>query len=97
MRAPAAECAITRAGCDPRDVLAALRRIGLTGAGGDARRDGGDGLDGDAVAGRTAVARRIWEGARDARGTPVVADDFLPKPRVLHPWPNVRFAVRHPR
>ena len=26
-----------------------------------------------------------------------LADDFLPKPRILHPWPNVRFAVRHPR
>jgi RNA-directed DNA polymerase len=25
------------------------------------------------------------------------ADDFLPKPRVLHPWPSVRFAVKHPR
>jgi group II intron reverse transcriptase/maturase len=26
-----------------------------------------------------------------------LADDFLPKPRILHPWPNKRFAVRHPR
>ena len=26
-----------------------------------------------------------------------LADDFLPKPRVLHPWPSVRFAVKHPR
>jgi RNA-directed DNA polymerase len=26
-----------------------------------------------------------------------LADEFLPKPRILHPWPNVRFAVRHPR
>ncbi len=26
-----------------------------------------------------------------------LADEFLPKPRVLHPWPNVRFAVKHPR
>jgi group II intron reverse transcriptase/maturase len=26
-----------------------------------------------------------------------LVDDFLPKPRVLHPWPNVRFAVKHPR
>jgi group II intron reverse transcriptase/maturase len=26
-----------------------------------------------------------------------LADDFLPKPRILHPWPSVRFAVRHPR
>jgi group II intron reverse transcriptase/maturase len=26
-----------------------------------------------------------------------LADEFLPKPRILHPWPSVRFAVRHPR
>jgi len=26
-----------------------------------------------------------------------LVDDWLPKPRVLHPWPNVRFAVRHSR
>jgi RNA-directed DNA polymerase len=26
-----------------------------------------------------------------------LADDFLPQPRILHPWPSVRFAVRHPR
>jgi RNA-directed DNA polymerase len=26
-----------------------------------------------------------------------LVDDFLPKSRVLHPWPNVRFAVKHPR
>jgi len=22
---------------------------------------------------------------------------WLPKPRILHPWPNQRFAVKHPR
>jgi RNA-directed DNA polymerase len=26
-----------------------------------------------------------------------LADDFLPKPKVLHPWPHQRFAVRHSR
>jgi len=26
-----------------------------------------------------------------------LADEFLPKPRILHPWPSVRFHVRHPR
>jgi len=26
-----------------------------------------------------------------------LADDFLPKPRILHPWPGQRFAVKHPR
>jgi group II intron reverse transcriptase/maturase len=31
-----------------------------------------------------------------ARMTKLVAD-FLPRPTILHPWPSVRFAVRHPR
>jgi RNA-directed DNA polymerase len=26
-----------------------------------------------------------------------LADQWLPKPRILHPWPNQRFAVTHPR
>ena len=26
-----------------------------------------------------------------------LADAFLPKPRILHPWPSDRFAVNHPR
>jgi group II intron reverse transcriptase/maturase len=26
-----------------------------------------------------------------------LADDWLPKPRILHPWPAQRFAVKHPR
>ncbi|HLW29014.1 MAG TPA: group II intron reverse transcriptase/maturase [Kiloniellales bacterium] len=26
-----------------------------------------------------------------------LADAWLPKPRILHPWPNARFAVTHPR
>jgi RNA-directed DNA polymerase len=26
-----------------------------------------------------------------------LADDYLPKPRILHPWPQQRFAVRYPR
>jgi RNA-directed DNA polymerase len=26
-----------------------------------------------------------------------LADDWLPKPKILHPWPQQRFAVRHPR
>jgi RNA-directed DNA polymerase len=29
--------------------------------------------------------------------TTKVADHWLPKPRILHPWPDVRFAVKHPR
>lgn len=26
-----------------------------------------------------------------------LANDFLPKPKILHPWPAVRFAANHPR
>jgi len=26
-----------------------------------------------------------------------LTNDWLPKPRVLHPWPSLRFAVNHPR
>jgi len=26
-----------------------------------------------------------------------LANDFLPQPKILHPWPSVRFAVTHPR
>ena len=26
-----------------------------------------------------------------------LADDWLPQPRILHPWPQQRFAVTHPR
>jgi RNA-directed DNA polymerase len=26
-----------------------------------------------------------------------LSDDWLPKVRILHPWPNERFAVKHPR
>jgi RNA-directed DNA polymerase len=26
-----------------------------------------------------------------------LADDWLPKPKILHPWPQQRFAVKHPR
>jgi RNA-directed DNA polymerase len=26
-----------------------------------------------------------------------LAEQWLPMPRILHPWPNIRFAVNHPR
>jgi group II intron reverse transcriptase/maturase len=35
--------------------------------------------------------RSTWQ--RIAR----IADHWLPKPRILHPWPNQRFAAKHPR
>jgi RNA-directed DNA polymerase len=40
---------------------------------------------------RSQKARLTW--SRMAQ----LADEFLPRPRILHPWPNARFAVRHPR
>src|SRR3954468_9238412 len=40
---------------------------------------------------RSQKARLVW--LRMAK----LANDFLPKPRLLHPWPSMRFAVRHPR
>lgn len=43
------------------------------------------------LARRSQRARVPWE--RMAK----LADEYLPKPRILHPWPNVRFAARHPR
>jgi RNA-directed DNA polymerase len=43
------------------------------------------------------LGRRSQKGAIDwARMTKLV-DDYLPKPRILHPWPDKRFAVKHPR
>ena len=40
---------------------------------------------------RSQKDRMTWERIRQ------LADDFLPKPRILHPWPSQRFAVKHPR
>jgi hypothetical protein len=62
------------AGCAPRDVLAELRRMGLLTGRGDGvlptSRPVGSDHRGD-TARRTAAARYIWGGAREARGTPV--------------------------
>jgi group II intron reverse transcriptase/maturase len=40
---------------------------------------------------RSQKDRTIWE-----RMTKL-ADQWLPKPRILHPWPTARFVVNHPR
>ena len=40
---------------------------------------------------RSQKDRTTWE--RMAR----LAQAFLPQPRILHPWPSDRFAVKHPR
>jgi len=40
---------------------------------------------------RSQKDRLTWERIRK------IADDWLPQPRILHPWPAQRFAVKHPR
>jgi putative DNA primase/helicase len=80
------------ADCDPRDILAEVRRRGLiTGRSDDARSapliicpdNRAD------AAGRIAMARRLWEAAQDARGSPVARYlagrriTTLPPPRSL--------------
>ena len=40
---------------------------------------------------RSQKDRLTW--ARIAR----LAGDFLPQPKILHPWPHQRFAVKYPR
>ena len=35
--------------------------------------------------------RTTWE------KTKKLSEEWLPKPRILHPWPSQRFAVKHPR
>jgi hypothetical protein len=63
------------AGCDPRDVLAELRRRGLVG--GDAANDPArpppaiDHCDREGEARKTAAARLIWDVAGEAPGSPV--------------------------
>ena len=46
---------------------------------------------------RRTVSRRSQKGSLTWARMTKLADDWLPKPRILHPWPNQRFAVRHPR
>jgi group II intron reverse transcriptase/maturase len=45
--------------------------------------------------------RTLWRRSQKDRTTWArikrLANDVLPKPYILHPWPNARFAVRHPR
>jgi len=40
---------------------------------------------------RSQKDRTTWEQMRE------IANRWLPRPRILHPWPSVRFAVTHPR
>jgi RNA-directed DNA polymerase len=46
---------------------------------------------------RRSLRRRSQKDAMTWERMTKLANDWLPGPRILHPWPSVRFAVRHPR
>src|SRR5215467_5528847 len=43
------------------------------------------------------LRRRSQKSALNWTRMKQLAGDWLPKPQILHPWPNQRFAVKHPR
>lgn len=43
------------------------------------------------------LRRRSQKDRTSWRRIAVLADRWLPRPRILHPWPSARFAVTHPR
>jgi len=46
---------------------------------------------------RQALRRRSQKDGTTWQRVHRIADHWLPKPRDLHPWPRLRFAVKHPR
>ena len=69
------------------------------------KRDAAPGVDGltwqtyeaDLDRNLTDLHSRVHRGAyRALPSRRRLADDWLPKPRILHPWPEQRFAVKHP-
>ncbi|KSV88638.1 MULTISPECIES: group II intron reverse transcriptase/maturase [Rhizobiaceae] len=46
---------------------------------------------------RRALQRRSQKDRTTWTRIALISGDWLPKPRTLHPWPSVRFAVTHPR
>ena len=46
---------------------------------------------------RRSLRRRSQKDLTTWERTAQLADAFLPRPRILHPWPSDRFAVKHPR
>jgi RNA-directed DNA polymerase len=46
---------------------------------------------------RQALSRRSQKAGLTWTRIAMLADHWLPRPRILHPWPNQRFAVTHPR
>jgi RNA-directed DNA polymerase len=57
--------------------------------------------DGVALRWRRLLSRRSQKGRQTWTGFAMLVDFWLPRPRILHPWPNQRFkqrfAVTHPR
>ena len=46
---------------------------------------------------RRALRRRSQRDKTDWNAVHRLVDRWLPRPRILHPWPSQRFAVKHPR
>src|SRR5437660_1853668 len=46
---------------------------------------------------RRSLRRRSQKDASTWKRVTRLADDWLPKPKILHPWPHQRFAVKYPR
>ena len=46
---------------------------------------------------RRQLSRRSQKGHRTWPWIDMLVDHWLPRPRILHPWPEQRFAVTHPR
>ena len=46
---------------------------------------------------RRVLNRRSQKGTLNWGQMKKLTDDWLPQPRILHPWPERRFAVTHPR
>jgi RNA-directed DNA polymerase len=53
--------------------------------------------DGVATRWRQLLNRRSQKGNQTWTAIAMLVDHWLPRPRILHPWPNQRFAVTHPR
>ena len=46
---------------------------------------------------RRVLSRRSQRGGITWERMRKIAEDWLPRPRILHPWPRTRFAVKHLR
>ena len=46
---------------------------------------------------RRTLRRRSHKDRTTRQRVTTLADAWLPRPRILHPWPSQRFAVKHPR